>query len=195
MENYEEDNRTVTELVEQHRANQHDAVRNKKKKSEPMPTLISDLENAQEIANKLIPKHHKHLATANILFACTNKIFKSGGRVLPGKVKKTTPHDKWLAASKIKDGELDFVVTISLDTWNPMNPTQRLALVDHLLTRLWGEEDESNGKMKWSIRAPIVQEFPEVVERNGRWTDEIGELANCLKATDTAELPPWSLSI
>jgi hypothetical protein len=184
MQNEVEDNRSVTELVADHRSQVNDAVRNKKKKSEPMPTLISDLESAQEIAIKLISKYHEHLSTANILFACTNKSYKSGGRTIPGKVKKTTPHDKWLSASKVRDGDADFVVTISLEVWNPMSPNQRIALVDHLLTRLWGEPEEDSGKMKWSIRSPAVQEFPEVVERNGSWTDELGEMSDCLKASE-----------
>ena len=43
------------------------------------------------------------------------------------------------------------------------------ALVDHLLERCTGEEDEKTGDMKWSIREPEVQEFATILRRHGAW--------------------------
>jgi hypothetical protein len=160
----------------------NDAVADKKQRSEPDPLIIADFETAKTIAEKLIPKHHPEIASANIIYLCRNKAQKQGGNPVPGTVKKASPLERRIGGSYFKDDEEPhFIMTIALDVWNDLQPNQRVALVDHLLTRCVGEEDEKSGEMKYSVRPPQVQEFPEVVERNGRWNDGLAELGDCLK--------------
>jgi hypothetical protein len=107
---------------------------------------------------------------------CRNKASSSGGEKVPGTIKKASPMERHICG-----GECDFIMTISLDVWNDLNPVQRTALVDHLLTRCVAQEDEKNGEMKYRVRPPQVQEFPEIAERYGTWNDGLVELGNCLK--------------
>lgn len=164
------------------RSNENDAVRSKKERVAPDPLLFSDSEAAKEIAEKLISKHHHELASAKFIYLCRNKSAKSGGKPVPGHIKKLAPMDKHLSRSYCEAGEEpDFVMVVALDVWNDLQPNQRVALIDHLLTRCQAVEDEKSGEMKFSIRPPQVQEFPEVVERHGRWNEDLIEMGNCLE--------------
>lgn len=162
-------------------SNENDAVTDKKSRPAPEPLLLGDHEASQEIAKALIPKYHPHLATANIIYLCRNKASQSGGKKQPGSVKKASPLEKHVSRSYFEGGvEADFIMMISLDVWNDLKPNQRTALVDHLLTQCAGVEDEKSGEIKFTRRAPQVQEFPEVAERHGRWNTDLEELGDCL---------------
>ncbi len=161
---------------------ENNAVRNKKERAAPEPLLIGSHEASEEIAKRLIPKHHPHLAEANILYTCRNKATKSGGRPQAGSVKKASPMDKHLGRNKFDgDNEVTFVMCISLPTWNELSPEKRIAQVDHLLSRCVAVENEKTGETKWSVRPPQVQEFVEVAARNGAWTDDLADLRDNLK--------------
>ena len=154
----------------------------KKQRSEPDPLIIADFETAKTIADKLIAKHHTEIASANVIYLCRNKSIKHGGVPVSGTVKKASPLERHIGGHYFSgDEEPDFIMTVALDVWNELQPNQRIALIDHLLTRCVGEEDEKTGEMKYKIRPPQVQEFPEVAERNGRWNDGLAELGDCLK--------------
>lgn len=162
---------------------QEQATRHKKQKAEAVPLIISSHEASQLLAEQLIKDYHDSLAEANFIFLCRNKPIKQGGRTVGGTVKKANPLERHLGGHLFpEDKEPDFIMMISLDEWNAMaeNPRQRQALVDHLLTRCVGDEQE-DGSYKYSIRAAQVQEFPEVVERNGRWNADLQEMGNCLQ--------------
>lgn len=152
----------------------------KKKKEPPVPLLIDDSEAVLEIAKKLIPKHHPHLIQAKFLYLCRNRASKAAGNPVAGQVRKANPTEKHLAQKAGDDGA-DFVVTVALDVWNELEPTQRTALVDHLLSRCVGIEDDQTGDMKYSLRPPQVQEFPEVAERHGKWNDGLVKLGDSLE--------------
>jgi hypothetical protein len=127
-----------------------------------------------EIAQKLIPKHHPHLASARIEYMCRNIAAKRGGRPVAGNVYKMTGKWEYLT-------ERDLAVEVALEVWNDLQPHQRIALVDHLLTRIVGEEDEENGTMKYKIVLPEVQEFAEIAERHGQWNEGLVEIEKCLR--------------
>ena len=76
----------------------------------------------------------------------------------------------------------DFVLEIALEVWNEFSINQRRAIIDHLLSRCIGEEQE-DGSMKWKIRPPQVQEFPEVVARHGQWNDDLVDMGKSIKYT------------
>lgn len=139
----------------------------------PQAVIFADFDTAEGIALKLISQYHPELSVAEFKYICRSKSSKRGGVPVPGSVYKMGGKFKHLIGS-------DFVMEIALDCWNGLEPNQRVALVDHLLSRCVGVEDDRNGEMKWSIRPPEVQEFPEIAERHGQWCDGLTELARCL---------------
>lgn len=156
--------------------NENDAVRDKREKAAPEPLLFDDHELSQEIARGLIREHHSlTLGSANFRFLCRNRAPKKGGQKVPGYIKKASPMERHIAGD-----ECDFIMVVCLDVWNDFNQAQRTALVDHLLCRCVATESESSGEMKYSIRPPAVQEFPEIAERYGQWNPELVEMKACL---------------
>jgi hypothetical protein len=152
-----------------------DEERDKKKHQfkAPAKVLFGEMESSKEIAERLIASDHPHLATARIRYINRDRAAKRAGVPVAGNVYKMGGKFEYLVGC-------DFVIEIALDVWNPFNPQQRIALVDHLLTRCVGEENEEeegeNGGMKWKLRPAQVQEFPEVVARNGPWNDSLVEM-------------------
>lgn len=153
---------------------ENDAVRDKREKKAPEKVLFADFEEAENIASGLIRKHHPEVASARFKFICRSKAAKRAGSPVAGNVYKMSAKFEHLT-------QTDFVMEIALDVWNPLAPRQRTALVDHLLTRCVGDEDEKTGEMKWSLRPPEVQEFSEVAERHGQWNEPLVEMAKCLR--------------
>lgn len=146
----------------------------KAERPKPQEVLFDDFDTAEAIAVKLIPSYHPELASADFKYICRSKATKKGGKPVPGNVYKLSGKFKHMIG-------VDFVLEIALDCWNGLEPNQRTALIDHLLSRCVGVEDSRNGEMKWSIRPPEVQEFPEIAERYGQWNDELIEMSKCLK--------------
>lgn len=114
------------------------------------------------IAGGLIANYHPELATARINYVFVSEASSKGGQKVLGKVKKISGFLEWLT-------EADFIVEIALDEWNGLEEHQRTALVDHLLERCTGEEDEKTGDIKWRVREPDVQEFSSILDRHGAW--------------------------
>ncbi len=157
-------------------SNENDAVRSTKEKSVSIPLLFDDHEASAELSKQLIVRYHPNLSSATFRFLCRNKASLRAKEKVPGYVKKASPMDKHLCG-----GECDFIMVIALDVWNDLNERARTALIDHLLMRCNAEEDPKTGEMKYSVRAPQVQEFPEIALRHGRWNEALEELGNSLK--------------
>lgn len=159
-------------------------VRDKKQKSEgPRPVLYDDHPASEELAKKLIKNVHSHIVEARIVYACRDKAQKKGGKLSPGYIKKLSPELQYAFADKVEGDELPhFLMVVALEVWNEMAPNQRTAFIDHLLTRIEAKDDETTGETKFGLRAPEVQEFAEVVERNGKWTPELQNMAEHLES-------------
>jgi hypothetical protein len=155
---------------------ENDAVRNTKEKSVSIPLLFDDHEASAEISKTLISRYHPYISSAKFRFLCRNKASTRAKEKIPGYVKKASPMDKHLCG-----GECDFIMVVALDVWNDLNEHARVALVDHLLMRCVGEEDPKTGEMKYTLRSPQVQEFPEIALRHGKWNEALQELGNILK--------------
>jgi hypothetical protein len=154
----------------------------KKEFSAPDPLLISDHESAKEVAKQLITDYHPHLASANIIYLCRSKAQKQGGKKLFGSVKKASPIERHIGGGYFPIGEeADFIMMIALDVWNVSENNQRTAMIDHLLTRCCGEEDDKTGHMRYFLQAPSVQEFAEIANRHGMWNSSLEEFAGNIR--------------
>jgi hypothetical protein len=123
-------------------------------------------EAVEDIAVKLIPSYHPELATARMKYIYVDKASQKGGRPVLGKVRKVSGALQFLL-------DIEFLFEVALDTWNELDPNARTALVDHLLERCYGEEDEDTGEMSWRVREPDVQEFSSILQRHGAWNEAL----------------------
>ena len=162
------------------KSNKNDAVRSKKEKTIAIPLIIADSEVVQKMVKEIVPKHYPELIHARFLCLCRNRASKSDGEPVPGTIRKANPTERHLSGSDGNEGS-DFILTVALDVWNDLQPSQRVALVDHLLARCVVTEDKGTGDLKYKLRPFQVQEFPEVAERNGTWNEGLVALAESLK--------------
>lgn len=139
-----------------------------------MGTIFGEAEEVGKIAEPLIANFHPELGSARFRFLFRDKATKKGGKTVMGTVKKMSDLMIYLI-------EVDFLMEIPLDVWNPLDDTKRTALIDHLLERCTGEEDEKTGTMKWSVRVPDVHEFNSILQRYGAWTEELSQFATVAK--------------
>ena len=146
-----------------------------------MPKLYSSAESVEAVAQYLIPNYHPELATARIRYIFVDKASQKNGRPVAGKVRRISGSLEYLL-------ETDFLMEIALDQWNEKTNQQRQALVDHLLERCTGEEDEQNGDMKWTTREPDVAEFTVILRRHGAWNDDLAGFASVAKTVDVESL-------
>jgi len=146
-----------------------------------MPKLYGEADTVEAVADRIIPTYHPELATAKIRYIAVDTASKKGGRAVMGKVRKVSGSLHYLL------DETHFLMEVPMDVWNPMNEAQRTALVDHLLERCTGEEDDKNGEMKWLVREPDVQEFTTILRRHGAWTVDLEGLVSVAQSIQIEE--------
>ena len=124
----------------------------------------------QEQINHLIGNAHPHLVDImdDIVVIFKEKCSRKGGRPILGKTSKAPA-----ILSVLGEHTYEFVIELGADCWNNLNEPQRLALLDHLLCFIGGEEDEKSGEMKYFLSTPDVYYFSEEVERNGSWREDM----------------------
>jgi hypothetical protein len=124
----------------------------------------------QDQINHLIGNAHPHLADImdDIVVIFKEKCSRKGGRPILGKTSKAPA-----ILSVLGEHTYEFVIELGADCWNNLNEAQRMALLDHLLCFIGGEEDEKSGEMKYYLSTPDVFYFSEEVERNGSWREDM----------------------
>lgn len=134
----------------------------------PESDKYQDAESVEAVAKRLIPNFHPEIAGANVRYVFRDKAGMKAGRPVRGTVKKVGGIMRYIT-------ELDFIVEVALDQWNPLSAQQREALVDHLLERMTGEEDpeDAGAPYKWSVREPDVNEFASILRRHGAWNEDL----------------------
>jgi len=134
-------------------------------------------EQVESIAQRLIPKHHSEIADARIKYIFKEKGSKKGNKIVYGSAKKCSALMDYFI-------DADFLIEVALDAWNELSESKRVALVDHLLERCTGEEDEETGGMKWKVRDPDVHEFSTILKRHGAWTTTLTEFVSVAQSVD-----------
>lgn len=146
-----------------------------------MPRIFSEAAAVESLAEGLIPNYHPELINARMLYIFVDKASKKGGKELMGKAQKVSGVWEFYT-------EKDFVLTVPADVWGTLEEAQKTALVDSLLERCAGEEDEKSGETKWSIREPDVQEFSNILERHGAWHADLERFVVVAKDVDISHI-------
>lgn len=126
----------------------------------------------QENIKTLIGQAHPHLADIcdDIIVIFKEKASRKGGQPVLGKTSKAPA-----LISLLGEREYQFVIELAADTWNRLDDTQKMALLDHQLCFIGGEEDEKTCEMKYYLTAPDISYFSSEIERNGHWRPDLSE--------------------
>lgn len=146
-----------------------------------MSAEYSPAESVQAVAQSLMATYHPELATARIAYVFIDRVPKKGGRELLGKAVKVS--GRWESLT-----ELDFCIEVSQPKWLELTDDQKTALVDHLLERCSGEEDEEDGSYRWTLREPDVQEFSTILQRHGNWNESLTSFVQVAQSLNIAEI-------
>ena len=124
----------------------------------------------QEQINHLIGNAHPHLADImdDIVVIFKEKCSRKGGRPILGKTSKAPA-----ILSVLGEREYQFVIELGADCWNQLNADQRIALLDHQLCFIGGEEDEKTAEMKYHLTTPDVFYYSEEIDRHGHWRPDL----------------------
>lgn len=145
-----------------------------------MSAEYSSAESVEAVAQSLLATYHPELATARIAYMFIDRVPRKGGRELFGKAVKVS--GRWENLT-----ELDFCIEVSLPKWQELSEAQRAALVDHLMERCSGEE-EDDGAYKWTLREPDVQEFSTILKRHGNWNESLTSFIEVAQSLDIASI-------
>jgi hypothetical protein len=147
------------------------------------PTTYWRALEVRDIAESLIADFHEHVSDLNVRYLFESKHSKVKGRTRLGRVQKVSGLGAYLAQSAEMEsfpGDRPpapvapsfLVMVIAYDTWLLLTGPQRIALVDHELSRIAPDGD---------LRGHDVEEFSEVVRRHGAWQSGIVELIEASK--------------
>ena len=138
---------------------------------------------------RLIVGYHEHLKDARIALAW-NLAWKADvdGRLCLGKCKKGSDLDRELHG-------YDFVILLNQEAFATMQPAQRVAILDHELSHAQVKLDDETaeparderGRTCYRIKKHDLEEFADVVERNGIYK---GDIAAFCKAAVRAKKQP-----
>ncbi|HWR66992.1 MAG TPA: putative metallopeptidase [Bellilinea sp.] len=130
------------------------------------------------IAEELIEQHHPWLKDARIGFVFRNEAQKSQGRMILAQAS--------LVPSKLQVYlEFDFMIWVSKKDWEGrLTSAQQEALIDHELCHCMPNQ---NGG--WAMRPHNVQEFWEVIQRHGLWSNDLQRGRELLTRIVQEELP------
>jgi hypothetical protein len=101
-------------------------------------------------------------------------------------------NSKWLgkcqlvpAIFKLLTG-LDYIIYVNADGWNGLNYKQKEALIFHELEHIgWKPNAKDPEFGKWATRRHDMEEFNSVVQRYGRWLEDVTMFDNSLKSFDS----------
>lgn len=143
-----------------------------------------------------VPAHaHLHEATIGYLFR--DEEIRRGGKVtwasthlsgLQGASAKYWGRFIEWSLYRIFGFEPDFVILIDRNIWGGLTPAQKLALIDHELCHSSQALDaegqprfnQLTGAPIWRIKEHDVEEFTEVIQRHGAWTEDLVEMARAM---------------
>jgi len=140
----------------------------------------------RKIAEKLITKHHTHLADdgVRIEYVFRSDAAMSNGKTVLGKARKISGLNAFLSS----DGQVEtfeetlydfFVIEIAEEPWSNMADEQREALVDHELMHCVTDYDEDDN-LVLKMRAHDVEEFGVIIKRHGLWREDLDEFAESM---------------
>lgn len=136
-------------------------------------------EEVQKVADELMQQHHEHLLGLRVTCLFIDKVPKSKGRELWGRVKKISGLPAFLAGDPdhlpefYGDEPFDFfVIEIAEEAWQGLTTKGRRALVDHELSHMDIQADEE-GRVSLVIVDHDVAEFEAVLRRWGLWNQSV----------------------
>lgn len=125
----------------------------------------------QDMAKRLIDRHHSHLVEAKICVMFRSGSWRSKGKDVLGRAIKVSDRDKLLHG-------YDFLIILNEKKWYELNHKQQEALLDHELCHCQRGVDSLDGSPTWCIGSHDVEEFAAIIRRHGLWRENVAHFVN-----------------
>ncbi len=132
------------------------------------------------LAKELIDQYHQQLKECKIGFVFRSEASYSGGKVVLGTTSKVTEKIKPMLSE-----ELDILIVLAEDMYADLSSERRRALIDHELCHIILNSNTST----WTTKAHDVNEFNEVIERYGLWSNDLMWVGPTIAKAYQLELP------
>jgi hypothetical protein len=116
---------------------------------------IDDNDEAVTFAYEIIKNNYPLLVNTKFTFFRSEKgNFRTKTKIASGELRASTD-------------ESDIIITINDEEWHGLDHTQKQAQIHWALAHISCEENEKDGTIKYKLRKPVIQDFPEVVAKWG----------------------------
>lgn len=131
-------------------------------------------EDVVKVAERIRARHHPELRDAVIAYVFIPKAPIRGGRASLGSASKESAVHRLVS-------RVDFIIRLSKDRWELLEPQQQEALLDHELSHCVPKLDEDGERVDWEMRHHDLEEFTEIVARHGLWKEDVEAFAEAVK--------------
>lgn len=154
-----------------------------------MSVTYSAAPQVANIASKLIPEHHDHLADVTVEFVFRSEHAERHGNVVLGKARKVSGLNAFLVHAATGEGgdEPFFVIEVAQDIWSVFTSDERVALVDHELSHCRIKVTKDGTQLY--VAPPDIEDFAGVINRHGLWRPDLREF---FKTVKTGQPTLWS---
>ena len=142
-------------------------------------------EALQTAVDNVIAKYH----TKRLENVVVSALFRDSGQG-PGGGKTTVKIARGLTKFLAKIGlaaDVDVFLEVEKGEYELRTDAQRIAMLDHHVTKIDVIDDAESGKRRIVLRKPEVREFSQVVARHGAWNPELRDF---VKTTRQLKLFP-----
>lgn len=145
---------------------------------------------AYQMLDDLVERFHVHLKKAEILIAWLRGL-------------KANPDDQLKLGQAVKAADIprqlanvDWIIALNRNAFEMFTPQQRRAIIDHELChaavsinpKTGEEKTDAHGRTVYRVRRHDIEEFREVVKRNGLWKDDLQNFWQSIVESDKAPL-------
>ena len=125
----------------------------------------------QDIGERLVERHHKHLKKAQIVYVMKEgEVGKKITETTRGKRRTIVKGRKQSQLNQFLNG-YDFVIEVDQKHWDELSLGAQEASIDQTLCHM--KHDSETG---YYMADTPIQTFPEILERHGLWQPELKEL-------------------
>ena len=125
-------------------------------------------------AYRLIRKHHPHLLKARVVCVGKPKASRAGRVVNIAKARRASR----LVQALVRPVP-NYVIEIGRDVWETLTTRERGIVLDHELMHFAGYDEK---RKWWRMRRHDVEEFYEILQRYGAWSEELKALVKLTRS-------------
>ena len=148
---------------------------NSGKSTEAIPLQFEPCgEDIKKLMHRLVSTRHPDLVNCKIMPVWKNREMKNKGSTVAAKIQKLNDCIRSFA-------DYHFIIVISSPTWQRLNDTQRMAVLDHEMCHVFYDDEDKAGNPTYSLISHDVEDFAQIIQLYGLYHNGLVEFGNAVK--------------